>query len=149
MTVHHPRQERQGQQQQQVSSNSSSSQLIGTILTVPTFRPETTKTISRRCDAPPFPKEQDPFLYFSNQDRRMTYLLRPGKQQQATATAPEHDVDDMTMMVEEERRQRITFEVHPDLMYLEDLPLSSEEDYESIDLDLDLLLRIKVSSLMQ
>ena len=109
----------------QVHQISSSQQAtVGLIMEVPTFRP-ITATVTRRSDATPS-KEQDPFLYFSNQDRRMTYLLRNGKEQ---VEGDASNLNDSTTerMVEEERRQRISFEVHPDLMYLEDLLLEGHD----------------------
>ena len=85
-----------------------------------TIRPVTT-TVTRRIDASPPPKEQDPFLFFSNQDRRMAYLVRNVEEQVEDDVVSNRIVESATAMVEEERRQRITFEVHPELMYMEEL----------------------------
>ena len=121
---------------QQVSSSHQAN--IGTIVMVPTFRPATT-TVTRKMDASPPTKEQDPFLYFSNRDRRMAYLLRNGEEQVEESVSNPIVDSGATAMVEEERRQRITFEVHPDLMYTDDLIWDGHDLNEEADI-FDLLL---------
>ena len=121
----------QGDQElQRVSSSQQAN--IGTIVMVPTFRPVTT-TVKRRLGVPPPSKERDPFLFFSNQDRRMAYLLNNGEEQ-VEENVSNRIVNSAMAMVEEERRQRITFEVHPDLMYMEDLTLEGHDLNEEADI---------------
>ena len=120
---------------QRVSSTHQAT--IGSTFKVPTFRLVST-TVTRRMDASPPTKEQDPFLFYSNQDRRMAYLLNNGEEQ-VEENVSIRIVDSATAMVEEERRQRITFEVHPDLMYMEDLAREGHDLNEEADI-FDLLL---------
>ena len=121
----------QGDQElQRVSASQQAS--IGTIAMVPTFRPVTT-TVTRRLDAPPPSKEQDPFLFFSNHDRRMAHLLR-SDEEQIEENLPNRIADSATATVEEEHRQRITFEVHPDLMYMKYLTEEGRDLNEEADI---------------
>ena len=68
----------------------------------------------------------------------MAYLLNNGEEQ-VEENVSIRIVDSATAMVEEERRQRITFEVHPDLMYMEDLAREGHDLNEEADI-FDLLL---------
>jgi len=56
----------------------------------------------------------DPFLYFSNQERRMAYLTHRTKETQEKSATSKRCV------VAEERKTRISFEVHPSVI-MEDL----------------------------
>ncbi len=77
-------------------------------------------------------KEQDPFLYFSNQERRMSYLTH-----NAIVAAAEHQGKKPRV---EERKTCISFELHPDLL-LEDLLLDDDDTDDGLGDD-DLLLRL-------
>ena len=120
----------QGDELQRVSSSQHAN--IGTIVMVPTFRPVTT-TVTRRFDAPPTSNNQDPFLFFSNQDRRMAHLLR-NVEEQIEENLSNRIVDSATATVEEEHRQRFTFEVHLDLMYMKYLTGEGHDLNEEADI---------------
>ena len=70
-------------------------------------------------------RRRDPFLYFSNQDRRLAYLT--------------HDLNDDVnpqedaFVEQDERKSRLTFELHPSLL-LEDL---LEEMADNMDPEVD------------
>ena len=118
----------QQQGQHQVSPSEQTS-IIGTILKVPTFR-HATSTVTRRSDEPPLSKEQDPFLYFSNRDRRIAHLLSLGEQQDDEEVEPIGNIDTDVTLIEEERSQRISFEVYPGLLYLQDLISEVHDEVE-------------------
>lgn len=70
-------------------------------------------------------KAQDPFLYFSNQERKMAYLT--DREEGAQEDHHRHRRPTSTV----ERKTRISFEVHPSVIF-EDLLL---EMYDMDDLD--------------
>ena len=88
---------------------------------MPTFR-STKSTI--RTAAKRVTKEEDPFLYFSDQERRMTYLL----------TGRHHNNSDVMNSSRDaavERKTRLSFEVHPSEMLIEELLSDFDEDDDS------------------
>ena len=64
----------------------------------------------------------------------MAYLLRNGEEQVEESVSNPIVDSGATAMVEEERRQRITFEVHPDLMYTDDLIWDGHDLNEEADI---------------
>ena len=97
------------------------------VITVPTFRAKTNNELRPSISSDVL-KEQDPFLYFSNQERRMSYLTRN------TAVAAAEHKDKKPRGVEERRKTCISFELHPDLL-LGDLLLDDDMDDELEDDD--------------
>ena len=72
----------------------------------------------------------------------MAYLLRPGEHRADEEVESSRDVETAVTMIEEERRRRISFEVYPDLMHLQDLMPEEDDEAEGSlgDAELDMLL---------
>ena len=103
--------------QAQASSSRDNAQQIGRVIRVPTFpsSKETGSGGSSNTSAEDNNitdlRSQDPFLYFSDQRRRMAHL-----------TGNEEEVNDQDNPPQQqqrvvERRTRISFEVHPSLLF--------------------------------
>ena len=93
--------------QAQASSSRDNAQQLGQAIQMPTFpEPRQRAPVENANDL----RSQDPFLYFSDQRRRMAHL-----------TGNEEEVNDQDNPPQQqqqvvERRTRISFEVHPSLL---------------------------------
>ena len=102
--------------QAQASSSRDNAQQLGRVIRVPTF-PQAenagsggSSNVSAEDNVTDL-RSQDPFLYFSDQRRRMAYLTHHEKNV---------DQDNPPQQQQTTRRTRISFEVHPSLL-LDDL----------------------------
>ena len=74
-------------------------------------------------------KQEDPFLWYSNQERRMNAMLHKDSDVPATATNNNEKVV---------RKTRLSFEIHPSLLF-DDMILDSDLEYQDDDGYFDLL----------
>jgi len=94
----------------------ASTHQTGQVFLVPTFGvPKNTD-----CALTSSLRVSDPFLYFSDQERRMAYLTYRNKETQEKSATSKRCV------VGEERKTRISFEVYPSVI-LEDLLLEMND----------------------
>ena len=82
-------------------------------------------------------RARDAFLYFSNQERRMAYLMG----EEINNRGQEHDPQEEGETAEQ-RKTRISFELHPSLLIEDDLLIEMEDDGLDDDLLDDLLVQM-------
>ncbi len=80
----------------------------------------------------PVPKQEDPFLYYSDQETRMSALL---------LSNDSGENDEQIAPALHERKTRLSFELHPSLLFEDMLTDNGQELPQDEDTEVDVVLR--------